>query len=59
MRLVIYGMSVLGQAWNPLEWIPLGSPTPLLALPRPILGSVFGTIRGRVLLGRTLHLSSW
>jgi hypothetical protein len=42
MQPAIYGGSVPNQAWNPLEWLPLGlpDPPPLLALLRPILVSV-------------------
>jgi hypothetical protein len=54
MRLVIYGGSVPGQAWNPLEWLPLGSldPPSGFASPDPRLGasglSGGGSFQGRL-----------
>jgi hypothetical protein len=58
MQLVIYGGSVLGQAQNSPKWVPLHSLDPPLASPCPIPGSVSRTIRGWVIPGRTLPLSS-
>jgi hypothetical protein len=40
MQSVTYDGSVLGQTWNPLKWLPLDPPNPLLALPHSTLGSV-------------------
>jgi hypothetical protein len=46
MRPAIYGGSVSGQTRNPLEWLPLGSPAPSLALPHPTPGLVLRALSG-------------
>jgi hypothetical protein len=59
MRSVTYEESVLGQAQNPLVWLPPGSPDPLLAPLRSIPSSVPRDYPGHVLLGQTFPLSSY
>jgi hypothetical protein len=56
---VTYDGSVLGRTRDPLEWIPLGLPSPMSgpATSNVALG-VVGLVQGRVLLGQTLPTSS-
>jgi hypothetical protein len=47
---VVYDGSVSGQAWDPLDWFPFGTPGPLSGFATPYPGlDVAGFVRGRVL----------